>query len=488
MFNVTAKDHGIIRLSDTVSLRITVEAGDGPPRFLYVGSSQEYHANVMENKASGYKVVKVKAVSKDIVSYGLYQSNTTDFIIDTITGDITTTKPLDYENIKYYELTISATDRNERISLAHVGISVVNINDNKPEILNKDENNEISCRIRRDMPIGSLLTKIEAQDLDNDQLKFSLAQNLKPALFSTDTTGSINTVGSLEDIKDSVYLAVTVMDRGSPVLKDTVTVKVVVVNYGDNVISSSAKVSEDAAVHSSILVSPKISPRYESTQYYLIYPPESPFSIIQGSLSLKSKLDYEKQQYYDLTVRLQQTGNKNNYFDVDIRIEVKDQNDNSPEFITQENLNSSKNLKIHRNAETDSLVYQFIAKDKDGGFNGEIYYLMTRCQDCTDLFKVDRKTGELKTTGVTLVKPEYKITVVAYDKGIPAKSTQTSIIVKADEWKPEFTKEEYHFYVDESANIGQLIGVVQAQGFGVSVTYELRSPSKTTFIVCPQLS
>ncbi len=484
-FNVTAKDHGTPRLSHTVSVRIIIEVSAGPPRFLYVGFPRGFHANVSENQVSGAKVLNLTAVSKDIVMYALYHTNVTDFIIDPISGEITTTKPLDYENIKYYEFTVSATDRSERINLAHVRVDVVNINDNQPRILNKNNNNEISCRIHRDAATGSFLMRIHAQDLDNDRLHFSLTQTLKPVLFSIDAAGNIKTVGSLQGVKDNIYLAVTVRDNGSPALEDTVTVVVVVVNRGANFVSMLSQVSEDTEVGKAIPVSPKVTPQYKSTQYTLIYPYQPPFTIHStlGNLMLKTRLDYEERQNYSLTVRLQDTGNKNDYFDVDIRIEVKDENDNPPEFVPPGVFNNSNDpirFKIHENAERGSLVYQFQAKDKDSGLNGEVSYVMEKCQDCNDLFSLDVNSGELKTTGVELTKPEYMINILVYDKGTPVQSTRGCIIVQAGRWKPQFTKQEYHFEVDESA-VDQRIGVVEAEGFGVTVLYELRNPSKTFF-------
>ncbi|CAB4016043.1 protocadherin Fat 3 [Paramuricea clavata] len=432
IFNVTAEDHGTARRRDTVPVKIIIEVSAGPPRFLYRGFPRGFYESVPEYQISGTKVLKLTAVSEDIVAYALYQTNVTDFVIDPISGEITTTKPLDYENIKYYEFTI------------------------------------------------------QAQDLDNDRLSFSLTQNSKSKLFSIDAAGNINTLGSLQGIKDNIYLAVTVRDNGSPVLEDTATVNVVIVNYEDSLISmSKAEVSEDAIVGKPIPVSPKITPRFKRTQYTLIYPLQSPFTLHStlGNLSLKTRLDYEERQNYSLIVRLQETGNKKNYFDVDIRIEVKDENDNQPEFVPPGDFSSCTNpigRKIHENAQRGSLVYQLKARDKDSGLNGEVDYSMGKCQDvdCDDLFSLDLNTGELKTTGVSLTEPQYKVNILVYDKGIRARSTRGCIIVKAGPWKPQFTKQEYHFEVDESADVGQRVGVVEAQGFGVAVTYELRSPSK----------
>ena len=481
-FNITAEDHGTPRLSDTVSVRIVIEVSAGPPRFLYVGFPPGFHVYVLENQANGSKVLNVTAVSQDIVTYSLYQTNVIDFTIDPITGEITTSKPLDYEKIKYYEFTISATDRSERISLAHVRVSVVNINDNKPRILNKDKNNEISCRIHRDAGIGSFLTRVQAQDLDNDRLEFSFVQNSKSALFSVDMHGNINTIRSLVGIKDNIHLALIVRDNGSAVLEDTVTINIAVVSYGGNPVTMTAEVSEDTQIGKIIPFLNKVYPRYTNTQYILIYPSQPPFTIHGplGDLVLKTKLDYEEQQNHALTMRVQDAWNTKNYVDIDITINVKDENDNRPQFVPSGVFNCSKNtarFKIHENAKQGSLVYEFKARDKDSGNNGKIKYQLGKCRHCNNLFSLDANNGKLMTSGVELRKPRYKLNIILKDKGKPRKSIRGCIIVDARPWKPQFTKQEYHFEVDESAGVGQRVGVVEAQGFGRDVTYELRNPS-----------
>ena len=482
-FNITAKDHGTPRLSDTVSVRIVIEVSAGPPRFLNVGFPQGFHARVLENQATGSKVLNLTAVSQDIVTYSLYQTNVTDFTVDSITGEITTSKPLDYEEIKYYEFTVSAADRSERISLAHVRISVVNINDNKPQILNKDKNNELSCRIPRDAGIGSFLTRVQAQDLDNDRLVFSFVQNSKSALFSVDMHGNINTVGLLVGINDNIHLALIVRDNGSHVLEDTVTINIAVVNYGGNPVTMTAEVSEDTEIGKIIPFLNKVYPRYTNTRYILIYPSQPPFTVHGplGDLVLKTKLDYEEQQNHSLTMRVQDTWNTKNYVDVDITINVKDKNDNRPEFVPSGLFNCSKKrarFKIHENAKQGSLVYDFKARDKDSGNNGKVEYQIEKCPHCNNFFfSLDANNGKLTTTGVYLEKPRYELNIILKDEGKPRKSTIGCIIVDARPWKPQFTKEEYHFEVDESAGVDARVGVVEAQGFGKDVTYELRNPS-----------
>ena len=483
-FNVTAKDHGTPSYGDTASVMIVVEVNAGPPRFLYAGFTRGFNASVRENESSGTKVLTLTAVSRDLVTYELYQNDVFDFTIDPISGDITTTKPLDYEHIKYYEFTVSATDRSGRISLAHVAVSVININDNKPRIANKNKDNEIWCRIRHDVAVGSSLINIQAQDLDNDRLMFSLTQNSRPVLFSIDTTGSITTVGSLVGIKNNVYIAVTVRDNGRPVLEDTVRVTVVVVKHTNSLVTHLAEVSEDTIVGKTISVSHRLQPIYTDPSYTIIYPPQSPFAIHStlGSLSLKRKLDYEECREYSLTVRLYETGDNNEYFDVDIKVVVKDANDNRPVFLAPSNFTGCENpvrVKIHKNAQRGSLVYQFEARDKDSGLNGRVTYAVERCSDCTDLFSLDQNTGVLKTTGVLLTRPQYQVDVVAQDEGLPQKKTRACILVLAEHLKPLFTKQEYYFEIDESADIGEQVGVVKAEGFGVTVTYELRHPSET---------
>lgn len=490
VFNVTVVDHGKPSLNDTVPLCVIVEMSEGPPRFSFVGFLQEYNATILENEDRGTKVLRVNAISKDLITYNLFESNTTDFDVHPISGDITTTKRLDYENIKYYNFTVSATDHSGRMSVAHIKVIVKNVNDNRPKILNKIQN-EIFCRISRYAEIGTTLLHIKVNDEDNDDFRFILLQtpSLSSQLFTISVLGYITTTGSLKDIKDNIYLKVTVMDNGRPSLNDSVTITVVVVNYGDSSVTMKADISEDTPVHTKIPLSLHMDKSYNPTSYTIIYPPRSPFTIdiFKGHITLARKVDYEKQQNYSLTVRSKGSTYEKDY---DITINIKDANDNYPIFKTPTKDNDydcdkRPTVKVHKDAKFGSVVYKFIASDVDSGLNGKIYYLIDTCEDCEHathdcryLFNLRRDTGVLTTIGISLSESKYKVCVKVHDNGPPEKSTRTCIVISAESLKPEFTKDEYHFNVDESENIGYKIGEVKANGYGLSVTYELRRPSK----------
>ncbi len=109
------------------------DKNDNPPYF----PDQLYKAEVPEDQDVGSKVIEVRAFDKDeeasITTYQISSGNVGNaFRIETQTGFIRVAKPLDYETIKKYYLTVGAWD-GQFSNETHVEISVKNVNDMKPQ-------------------------------------------------------------------------------------------------------------------------------------------------------------------------------------------------------------------------------------------------------------------------------------------------------------------------------------------------------------------
>ena len=467
-FLIYAMDKGTPGKKDTTVVTITVEVGEGPPRFLHRSSG--FTATVRENQPNGSEVLTVQAASRDLVTYEIEDASITDFEINPISGQITIVHPLDFERKQRYDFMVSATDRNGRMSQTHVSILIENVNDNKPRIV-KSAEGIISSRIQRRAAVGTHVIRILVHDDDrDDRLRFSLTEKSDRKHFRIDSAGSITTKASLSNLEPWFHVLVTVEDSGN--LTDTVLVYVVLLNYDLTQSSVLAEVSEKTRPGTMLTLSRNISPRHKYPSFSIIYPRVSPFSVQKASdsLILEKPLDYELQREYSLTVRLEEKSNTKDYFDVDVKVMVKDENDNKPRF---EKTGDSKprSSSIDVKARPGTLIHQFKASDKDSGPNGDVFFRMG--VKYRSLFDLGEKSGELKTTGVTLKEGQYNLTVEAYDKGTPSLSTQSFIIVNVDYFKPNFTRREYEFEMNEDAAIGHRVGVVEASGFGLPLQYKM---------------
>lgn len=103
---------------------------NNPPMFR-LDDDEEYHFRVVEEQNEGADVGNVSATDPDRQSrirYEIYQIQPEGgpFEINNITGAITTTAPLDYENIASYRLTLLATDACGLNDVGYANVDVVN--------------------------------------------------------------------------------------------------------------------------------------------------------------------------------------------------------------------------------------------------------------------------------------------------------------------------------------------------------------------------
>ena len=134
---VEAVDQGAIPLTGSAMLQIRVlDLNEHPPVF----TQAEYTGDVFENTPNGFVILRVSSSDQDFgenatASYSIIDGDEDGlFAIDVVTGDISVTGELDFEEEEIYELVVSATDvgpLSTRLSAeVNVTITVLDRNDN----------------------------------------------------------------------------------------------------------------------------------------------------------------------------------------------------------------------------------------------------------------------------------------------------------------------------------------------------------------------
>uniref|UniRef100_A0A4W6DCA0 Si:dkey-22o22.2 n=1 Tax=Lates calcarifer TaxID=8187 RepID=A0A4W6DCA0_LATCA len=109
-----------------------------------------------------------------------------------------------------------------------------------------------------------------------------------------------------------------------------------------------------------------------------------------------------------------------------------------------------------------SVVYRLSARQRDGTQGQAQFILLDGGEEC---FQVDRRSGEIRTSGQPLTpSKEYLLRVQAMDghgrKGLPA-----TVSILAGYRPPQFTNSTYSLNVPENTPVGQPVAVVQAVSF-----------------------
>ncbi|XP_030000834.1 protocadherin beta-16-like [Sphaeramia orbicularis] len=150
---------------------------------------------------------------------------------------------------------------------------------------------------------------------------------------------------------------------------------------------------------------------------------------------LQKSLDREKQAHIPLLLTAIDGGEPQMSGTMQIFITVLDVNDNAPTFIKPQ-----YRAKIQENAPKGTSVTTVSASDKDVGSNGEVFYaISTSKRQLTELFKIDRNTGEITLVGeLDFEKAKYyQIDIEATDSGGLSDSTKVIVdVIDVNDNKP----------------------------------------------------
>lgn len=237
---VTCKDKGQPEMDDSVSFRIILkDENDNPPRF----SEYYYNVELQENVAAGYNFFTVRATDADIgdngnITYEIYPNTDDRFTINPINGKIFTKAVFDREVTSQVIFQVLARDHGTPPleSKSSVVVDITDVNDNRPEFIKPFADFTIS----ENMQNGTLVDTVSAYDLDkgaNGQfvLLFDPKFDTSSLPFTIFSTGEIITKAVLDREKQSQYtFPVIAVDKGSPPLTGTTTVRIRVTDQNDN--------------------------------------------------------------------------------------------------------------------------------------------------------------------------------------------------------------------------------------------------------------
>uniref|UniRef100_A0A6P7F7B9 Protein dachsous n=1 Tax=Diabrotica virgifera virgifera TaxID=50390 RepID=A0A6P7F7B9_DIAVI len=511
ILTVAASDNGTP--SETATTKVILEildANDNDPVF----ARDSYDFKIEENLRRGTLVGKVMATDADIgqnaaLRYSLIPGNSS-FQINQITGEITTKDPLDREQKQSHDLVVEARDQGvpSRSSRVVVVISVLDVNDNAPEIVDPQED---VISVREEQPPGTEVVRVRAVDIDNGPnatITYSVVKNRDfdgHNVFSIDpVTGVIKTRMILDHEEKTIYrLAVAATDGGQPPKQSVRILRVEVLDLNDNrpTFTSSSlvfRVKEDAAI-GHVVGSISISePVHENSLNgaggYITYTLNSlssdtlgdAFDIDRstGSLVVSRQLDRETQSEYRLEVRALDTSAMNNPQSsaITVRIDVADVNDNAPKWPQD-----PMTFQVNENTEIGTSIYNFTASDADTGSNSDLRYNLLRQYPPSNCFMIDSLTGTLSLVSKLdfEVTQEYTLVIAATDQShnvserLSTSVTARILVTDFNDNTPKFVSPISSVIISESTIIGMTMAHIVAidldSGDNGRVTYVISS-------------
>ncbi|XP_055498462.1 protocadherin-10-like [Leucoraja erinacea] len=355
-------------------------------------------------------------------------------------------KSLDREQEASFQLALMAIDGGtpSRSGTIQINISVLDNNDNAPVF----ENEVYTANLEENAPVGTLVVKIKAIDLDqgtNAELKYSFV-NLVPERvrepFSLDPeSGEIKVQEQLDFEETNSYeLDVQAEDNGTPAITGHSKILIRLIDVNDNapeikVTSLSGQVSEDAAP-GTVVALMDITDRDsgENGEVHCHITLGVPFKI-QSSLDNHYKmttsraLDREITSLYNVHIIAWDSGSPPLSTNKTIQISVSDVNDNAPQFSQ-----SSYTLYVMENNAPGASIFTPTAFDPDLDQNSYISYSFRgNIQDSLEptYLRIDSMNGTiyaLRSFDYEKLKT-FQIQVQARDAGAPPLSSSASVNV-----------------------------------------------------------
>ncbi|RWS13849.1 fat-like cadherin-related tumor suppressor isoform X5, partial [Dinothrombium tinctorium] len=413
--NVTVCDLGSNpgQLCSSRDLEIIVDDdNDNQPKF----ESSIYYFSVPEDTKSGSTVGRLQAEDIDlshnsVLTYSLL-NHRKYFAVDLATGSLSTREKLDREEVAKYKLHVTVNDNGvpSMSSTATVIIDIIDVNDNAPQFREP----HYFARVREDLPIGTVVTKINAFDYDagsNAKIKYSFRRDgNEDSHFSIDhLMGTIRISKELDFEEKQLYnLTIIAEDHGDPVLSSKVSLLIEVEDVDENEYAprfsdfvASGSVAENSPLGTYVMTVNALDddiysglPGDRSVVYQLVEGDGLGMFDIdsKGNIYTAAVLDRETNWRYWLTVVAKDKAAVPKSSHTHLFIEVKDENDNAP--ITVEPFYF---VKIEENASIATTIIQLQAYDPDvNGESSEINYrILNDGKDC--VFKIDSKTGIIQT-------------------------------------------------------------------------------------------
>ena len=213
LLTVKATDGGHPTRSSTTSLLVAIlDVANTNPQF----SQSVYEAYVDEENVAGTFVTHVAVTTIHSVIYSLVKTDDAgNFSMNSHTGVITTTIPLDHEQQDLFYLTVNTTDIYNQYSTAQVLIAVNDLNDNAPEFAQEF----YATTVPEDAPLGLEVIVLSAVDHDagtNGQVRYRFVAS--PLYFNLDQqTGNLTTTHQLTGMAgQSFHFIITAQDHGNP--------------------------------------------------------------------------------------------------------------------------------------------------------------------------------------------------------------------------------------------------------------------------------
>ncbi|KAL3852704.1 hypothetical protein ACJMK2_016322, partial [Sinanodonta woodiana] len=247
LLRIQVEDGGLPVRSSMLTATVTVlDVNDNAPSF----SSTSLSFSVFENVPINSTVDRVLVTDHDVGTNGAFSiyivtfwsGNPSDFVIDMLSGVVTTSAAIDREAMSSYNILLGAVDKGipELSAYANLTISIADMNDITPTFAS----NSYSVSVLDNIDIGTSVLSVLVTDADsevNSQITLMIDNLTTMGLLAYQYFGvnsSTSTIFLKQHIRSYIMTSVTfsliATDAGTPPLSSSTTVTINISDVNDN--------------------------------------------------------------------------------------------------------------------------------------------------------------------------------------------------------------------------------------------------------------
>uniref|UniRef100_A0A9J8DFP2 FAT atypical cadherin 2 n=1 Tax=Cyprinus carpio carpio TaxID=630221 RepID=A0A9J8DFP2_CYPCA len=377
------------------------------------------------------------------------------FRIDRYLGDVSLLRPLDFESLNKYVLTVLVSDEGEP-SLSAAGTLYVQVQNRSHPIF---QSLYYPLKLPENIKPFTTILHVQARNPEGYRLIYNLEEDNASRFFNIDFKTGVLSVTDFLDFETQTKHILTV--RATDSVTGTFTeakVEIDVEDINDNApvfqtLSYVADVSEGLSIGTSVLQVSAVdrdSGRNSDMTYQLVDKEKNVFEIdpLSGILVTSQVLDYETSQQFTLKVKATDKGTPPLSGEAQIIVNVIDVNDNPPDFSEP-----SYRASLDEKATCGHIVIKVQASDPDS--KDDLQYKILSGNEGR-YFSINESSGLISFSNVCKrnLDPFYNLTVAVSD-GVFQKTAPVNIdMTNSNKYSPYFSQNIYEADLAENAEVG----------------------------------
>lgn len=445
----------------TTQVKIFIDdVNDNTPQFLNLPFSMM----VSDSSEPGDVLYQPTAVDRDLGENGSIMYSLEDdfslFRIDPNLGDISLQRPLDFEALNKYVLTVLATDEGEPSYTAQAQLTIQVRNQTNPIF----QTLLYPLKVPENVPSFTTILHVQARNPEGYRLIYNLEEENATKHFHIDFKTGVLTVTNPLDYESQTMHVLTVRATDSVTgsfSEASIEIEVEDVNDNAPVFSDqtySVVIDEGLPIGTSVIklsASDRDSGRNKDVTFQIVTTEgnETDFFDIDpesGLIVTKQVLDHENIQHFNLKVRATDNGTVPLSGEAYVFINVTDVNDNPPDFVIPQ-----YEAALDEMAKCGHIVIKIQGSDPDSKDLNNLKYKILSGNEGR-YFNINESSGIISFSNVCKrnLDPYYNLTVAVSD-GVFQNTARVNIdMMNTNRHSPHFKQSVYEAELAENAEAG----------------------------------